>query len=328
MRPTTENLKENTKPVFLYPYVDYEPDETELENAEIMKNDLLTENAYEPCIDALSEYLKNIGAVALLTPEQELETAKRMAGGDNIAKEQLINANLRLVVSIAKHYHGCGLDLQDLIQEGNLGLMRAIEKFDYRKGFKFSTYATWWIKQNITRAIMEHGRIIRIPVYMCEGIHKIRKTARRLLSEYGREPTVEEITAAMHAADKKWTEQRIREHLRFSEENIISLSMPVGEESDYRLEDFIQSAMGDAERSLETVELGEQIRRIVSSLPEKDAEILRLRFGFYGNRVYTLEEIGKMYNLTRERIRQIEARALNKLRKQKYKQMLEDFTHT
>lgn len=303
-----------------------EPSEEDLQSTDEEAEALLLAPTDAPSLDTLHEYFKNIGAVPLLTNEQELDIAKKIEAGDSYAKECLINANLRLVVNIAKHYTGHGLDLQDLIQEGNLGLMKAIEKFDYKKGFKFSTYATWWIKQGITRAIADQGRTVRMPVHISESISKIKRTAKQLLAEYGREPTIKEIAEQMSIADEKWTETRINEYLKLSEVPV-SLSTPVGEEGDSYLEDFVQSEVGNAEEVAEANALSEQLNKLIDNLSVREAEILRLRFGFNGNRVHTLEEIGQMYNLTRERIRQIEAKALRKLKNPKHMKVLREFVN-
>lgn len=335
MKATTEHFPTDTEPDVLHlceteipvtPDPETEPEEKDLQDVEELEAVIETEDIQTFCVDTLREYFNNIGAVALLTPQQETEMAKRAEAGDEYAKECLINANLRLVVSIAKRYKGHGLDLQDLIQEGNLGLLKAIEKFDYKKGFKFSTYATWWIKQGITRAIADQGRTVRLPVHMSESINKIKRTAHRLLAELDREPTIAEIASAMHDGDERWTQARILEYLRLSE-TAVSLSMPVGEENDSSLEDFIQSEQDDVEEIAEHKALKEQLRTIIDQLPEREADILRLRFGFDSDHIHTLEEIGQQYGLTRERIRQIEAKALKKLKKPKYRKVLRDFAN-
>lgn len=334
METTAENLETDMEPDILCLNEDetpettiitgQEPSEEDLQSIDETENEIVITPTNAPYLDTLHEYFKNIGAVPLLTAEQELDIAKRIEAGDSYAKECLINANLRLVVNIAKHYAGHGLDLQDLIQEGNLGLMKAIEKFDYKKGFKFSTYATWWIKQGITRALADQGRTVRIPVHMSENINKIKRTSKNLLAEYGREPTIKEIADEMSLINDKWTESRVIECLRINEIPV-SLSTPVGEEGDSYLEDFVQSEIGNVEEMAEANALSDQIKKMIGKLPEREAEILRLRFGLDGNKIHTLEEIGQMYNLTRERIRQIEAKALRKLKNPKQSKLLKDF---
>ena len=255
--------------------------------------------------DPVRMYLKEIGKVPLLSAEEEVELAKRMADGDEEAKKRLAEANLRLVVSIAKRYVGRGMLFLDLIQEGNLGLIKAVEKFDYHKGFKFSTYATWWIRQAITRAIADQARTIRIPVHMVETINKLIRVSRQLLQELGREPTPEEI-----AAELDMPVERVREILKISQEPV-SLETPIGEEEDSHLGDFIQddNVPVPAEAAAQTL-LKEQLDEVLDTLTEREQKVLRLRFGMNDGRARTLEEVGKEFDVTRERIRQIEAKAL------------------
>ena len=259
--------------------------------------------------DPVRMYLKEIGKVPLLSAEEEIELAKRMELGDQEAKKRLAEANLRLVVSIAKRYVGRGMLFLDLIQEGNLGLIKAVEKFDYRKGYKFSTYATWWIRQAITRAIADQARTIRIPVHMVETINKLIRVSRQLLQELGREPTPEEIAAEMNMPV-----DRVREILKISQEPV-SLETPIGEEEDSHLGDFIQddNVPVPADAAAFTL-LKEQLEEVLGTLTEREQKVLTLRFGLEDGRARTLEEVGKEFNVTRERIRQIEAKALRKLR--------------
>ncbi len=260
--------------------------------------------------DPIHMYLKEIGQVPLLTPEQEIELAKRVEEGDKEAKRKLEEANLRLVVSIAKHYTGHGMSLMDLIQEGSLGLIRAVEKYDYKKGFRFSTYATWWIRQSITRAIADQGRTIRIPVHMVENINKVNRSARDLVQKLGRDPTTEELAQETHMPV-----ERIREIQRISREPV-SMETPVGDEEDSSLGDFIRddTTPHPADEAARTM-LREQIREILSDLTEREQQVLRLRYGLDDDRSRTLEEVGRQLNVTRERIRQIEAKALRKLKR-------------
>ena len=259
--------------------------------------------------DPVRMYLKEIGKVPLLSAEEEIELAKRMAEGDEDAKKRLAEANLRLVVSIAKRYVGRGMLFLDLIQEGNLGLIKAVEKFDYQKGFKFSTYATWWIRQAITRAIADQARTIRIPVHMVETINKLIRVSRQLLQELGREPLPEEI-----AEELDMPVERVREILKISQEPV-SLETPIGEEEDSHLGDFIQddNVPVPAEAAAATL-LKEQLGEVLDTLTDREQKVLRLRFGMNDGRARTLEEVGKEFDVTRERIRQIEAKALRKLR--------------
>ena len=270
--------------------------------------------------DPVRMYLKEIGKVPLLSAEEEIELAKRMELGDQEAKKRLAEANLRLVVSIAKRYVGRGILFLDLIQEGNLGLIKAVEKFDYRKGYKFSTYATWWIRQAITRAIADQARTIRIPVHMVETINKLIRVSRQLLQELGREPTPEEI-----AKEMDMPVERVREILKISQEPV-SLETPIGEEEDSHLGDFIQddNVPVPADAAAFTL-LKEQLEEVLGTLTEREQKVLTLRFGLEDGRARTLEEVGKEFNVTRERIRQIEAKALRKLRHPSRSRKLKDY---
>jgi len=270
--------------------------------------------------DPVRMYLKEIGKVPLLSAEEEIELAQRMELGDQDAKKRLAEANLRLVVSIAKRYVGRGMLFLDLIQEGNLGLIKAVEKFDYRKGYKFSTYATWWIRQAITRAIADQARTIRIPVHMVETINKLIRVSRQLLQELGREPSPEEIAEEMNMPV-----ERVREILKISQEPV-SLETPIGEEEDSHLGDFIQddNVPVPADAAAFTL-LKEQLIEVLSTLTDREQKVLRLRFGLDDGRARTLEEVGKEFNVTRERIRQIEAKALRKLRHPSRSRKLKDY---
>ncbi len=270
--------------------------------------------------DPVRMYLKEIGKVPLLTAEEEIELAQRMEDGDEDAKKRLAEANLRLVVSIAKRYVGRGMLFLDLIQEGNLGLIKAVEKFDYRKGYKFSTYATWWIRQAITRAIADQARTIRIPVHMVETINKLIRVSRQLLQELGREPSPEEI-----AVEMDMPVERVREILKISQEPV-SLETPIGEEEDSHLGDFIQddNVPVPADAAAFTL-LKEQLVEVLGTLTEREQKVLRLRFGLDDGRARTLEEVGKEFSVTRERIRQIEAKALRKLRHPSRSRKLKDY---
>ncbi|MEW6226653.1 MAG: RNA polymerase sigma factor RpoD [Bacillota bacterium] len=270
--------------------------------------------------DPVRMYLKEIGRVPLLTAEEEVELAKRIEKGDEQAKRRLAEANLRLVVSIAKRYVGRGMLFLDLIQEGNLGLLKAVEKFDYRKGYKFSTYATWWIRQAITRAIADQARTIRIPVHMVETINKLIRVSRQLLQEYGREPTIEETAKAMDMS-----EDRVREIMKVAQEPV-SLETPIGEEEDSHLGDFIEDE--DVLAPADAVSfhlLKEQLEDVLDTLTPREEKVLRLRFGLDDGRSRTLEEVGQVFGVTRERIRQIEAKALRKLRHPSRSKKLKDY---
>ena len=270
--------------------------------------------------DPVKVYLKEIGRVPLLTPDEEVDLAVRISNGDEAAKKRLSEANLRLVVSIAKRYLGRGMQFLDLIQEGNLGLIKAVEKFDYTKGFKFSTYATWWIRQAITRAIADQARTIRIPVHMVETINKVKKVSSQLLHANGREPSAEEI-----AEELDMPVEKVREIMRVAQEPV-SLETPIGEEEDSHLGDFIpdDAAPAPADAASHTL-LKETLSNVLDSLTPREEKVLRLRFGLEDGRSRTLEEVGKEFNVTRERIRQIEAKALRKLRHPSRSKKLKDF---
>ena len=289
-------------------------DEIEVENIDLSVPDGVSIE------DPVRMYLKEIGKVPLLTAEEEIELAQKMEDGDQEAKKRLAEANLRLVVSIAKRYVGRGMLFLDLIQEGNLGLIKAVEKFDYRKGYKFSTYATWWIRQAITRAIADQARTIRIPVHMVETINKLIRVSRQLLQELGREPSPEEI-----AEEMDMPVERVREILKISQEPV-SLETPIGEEEDSHLGDFIQddNVPVPADAAAFTL-LKEQLVEVLGTLTEREQKVLRLRFGLDDGRARTLEEVGKEFSVTRERIRQIEAKALRKLRHPSRSRKLKDY---
>jgi RNA polymerase primary sigma factor len=285
----------------------------ELENADSMADSYAID-------DPVRMYLKEIGKIDLLSPEEEIELAKRMADGDEEAKKRMAEANLRLVVSIAKRYVGRGMLFLDLIQEGNLGLIKAVEKFNYQKGYKFSTYATWWIRQAITRAIADQARTIRIPVHMVETINKVIRVSRQLLQELGHDPTPEEIAEEMNMPVDK-----VRDILKIAQEPV-SLETPIGEEEDSHLGDFIpdEDASEPAEAASYTL-LKEQLVEVLDTLTPREKKVLELRFGILDGRTRTLEEVGKEFNVTRERIRQIEAKALRKLRHPSRSKKLKDF---
>ena len=290
-----------------------EPTEEEMMDTDAMVDSFSTD-------DPVRMYLKEIGKVALLSPDEEVELAKRMAEGDEEAKRRMAEANLRLVVSIAKRYVGRGMLFLDLIQEGNLGLIKAVDKFDYTKGYKFSTYATWWIRQAITRAIADQARTIRIPVHMVETINKVIRVSRQLLQELGHDPSAEEIAEEMGMPVDK-----VRDILKIAQEPV-SLETPIGEEEDSHLADFIpdEDASEPAEAASFTL-LKEQLMDVLSTLTPREEKVLRLRFGLQDGRTRTLEEVGKEFNVTRERIRQIEAKALRKLRHPSRSKKLRDF---
>ena len=298
---------------------DADIDLSDVEDVDVEKLDLSVPDGIS-IEDPVRMYLKEIGKVPLLTAEEAVDLAKRMADGDESAKKRLAEANLRLVVSIAKRYVGRGMLFLDLIQEGNLGLIKAVEKFDYHKGFKFSTYATWWIRQAITRAIADQARTIRIPVHMVETINKLIRVSRQLLQELGREPAPEEI-----AQELDMPVERVREILKISQEPV-SLETPIGEEEDSHLGDFIQddNVPVPAEAAAQTL-LKEQLDEVLDTLTDREQKVLRLRFGMNDGRARTLEEVGKEFDVTRERIRQIEAKALRKLRHPSRSRKLRDY---
>jgi RNA polymerase primary sigma factor len=262
----------------------------------------------EPSVDSLRLYLHSIGRVQLLNAEEEVALAKRIERGDVSAKQQMIEANLRLVVSIAKGYLGRGMNFLDLIQEGSLGLIRAVEKFDHRRGYKFSTYATWWIRQAVTRSIADKGRTIRIPVHMAERLNNVVYTERALIQTLGRDPTPVEI-----AAELKWSTGEVREVLRMAQQPV-SLEKPVGDEEDSELGDFVEDATAATPFEIASAALRRQsVGRVLASLPRREREVLEMRYGIAGDRVRTLDEVGRAFNITRERVRQIESRTLKKL---------------
>ncbi len=273
----------------------------------------------EPSLDSLRLYLRSIGRVPLLTATEEVALAKRIERGDMAAKQQMVEANLRLVVSIAKGYLGRGLTFLDLIQEGSLGLIRAVEKFDYRRGYKFSTYATWWIRQAVTRAIADKGRTIRIPVHMVEKLNKVVHVERQLVQALGREPTPEEI-----AGELECSQREVRDILRMSQQPI-SLEKPIGEEDESELGDFVEDQSAESPFELASENLRrENVRRALAALPQREREVIEMRFGLTGERPRTLEEVGRAFNVTRERIRQIENHTLKKLESLPEAQRLRD----
>ncbi len=296
-----------------------EPDDSDIASVETMEIDLTIPDGIV-IDDPVRMYLKEIGRVPLLSAEEEVELAQRMEQGDEDAKRRLAEANLRLVVSIAKRYAGRGMLFLDLIQEGNLGLIKAVEKFDYHKGYKFSTYATWWIRQAITRAIADQARTIRIPVHMVETINKLIRVQRQLIQELGRDPLPEEIANEMDIPV-----ERVREILKISQEPV-SLETPIGEEEDSHLGDFIEDedALAPAEAASFFL-LHEQLEDVLSTLTPREKEVLQLRFGLGDGRSRTLEEVGQVFGVTRERIRQIEAKALRKLRHPSRSKKLKDY---
>ena len=299
-----------------------EPDIDDLKEVEDLKLDEITDTNYEGISvdDPVRMYLREIGKIPLLSYDKELELAKRILDGDEEAKQELAEANLRLVVSIAKKYVGRGMLFLDLIQEGNMGLIKAVEKFDYTKGFKFSTYATWWIRQAITRAIADQARTIRIPVHMVETINRLIRTSRHLLQQFGREPTIEEIAQEMDMSVEKVMEiQKIAQ-------DPVSLETPIGEEDDSHLGDFIQDEDSPAPQDAASYTLlREQLNEVMKTLTPREAKVLRLRFGLDDGKARTLEEVGKEFDVTRERIRQIEAKALRKLRHPSRSKKLRDY---
>jgi RNA polymerase primary sigma factor len=273
----------------------------------------------EPSLDSLRLYLRSIGRVALLTAEQEVSLAKRIERGDMVAKQQMVEANLRLVVSIAKGYLGRGLTFLDLIQEGSLGLIRAVEKFDYRRGYKFSTYATWWIRQAVTRAIADKGRTIRIPVHMVEKLNKVVHVERQLVQSLGREPSPEEIAGELECSARE-----VRDILRMSQQPI-SLEKPIGDEEESELGDFVEDQTAESPFELAAENLRkENVHRALAALPQREREVIEMRFGLTGGRPRTLEEVGRAFNVTRERIRQIENHTLKKLESLPEAQRLRD----
>ena len=299
-----------------------EPDLEDLKEVENLKLDEITDTSFEGISvdDPVRMYLREIGRIPLLTYDEELELAKKILEGDEDAKQKLAESNLRLVVSIAKKYVGRGMLFLDLIQEGNMGLIKAVEKFDYTKGYKFSTYATWWIRQAITRAIADQARTIRIPVHMVETINKLIRTSRHLLQQLGREPSPEEIAAEMEIPVEKVTEiQKIAQ-------DPVSLETPIGEEEDSHLGDFIQDEDSPAPHDAASYTmLREQLEEVMNTLTPREAKVLKLRFGLEDGKSRTLEEVGKEFNVTRERIRQIEAKALRKLRHPSRSKKLRDY---
>ena len=301
---------------------DEEPNIEDLKEVEELKLDEITDTSYEGISvdDPVRMYLREIGKIPLLTFDEELELAKKILEGDEEAKQKLAESNLRLVVSIAKKYVGRGMLFLDLIQEGNMGLIKAVEKFDYTKGFKFSTYATWWIRQAITRAIADQARTIRIPVHMVETINKLIRTSRNLLQQMGREPTPEEIAKEMEIPVEKVVEiQKIAQ-------DPVSLETPIGEEEDSHLGDFIQDEDSPAPHDAASYTLlKEQLEEVMNTLTPREAKVLKLRFGLEDGKSRTLEEVGKEFNVTRERIRQIEAKALRKLRHPSRSKKLRDY---
>lgn len=300
-----------------------EPDEETLEEMEEIERESRSvdlEETESGLSDSVRMYLKEMGKYPLMTPEEEIQCAKRIETGDIHAKEELAEANLRLVVSIAKKYVGRGMSFLDLIQEGNIGLMKAVERFDYRKGYKFSTYATWWIKQAITRSIADQARIIRIPVHMVDNINKVMRAQRELMNELGREPEPEEV-----AERAGFTLERVQEILKIAQEPV-SLEKPIGEEEDSHLGDFIEDEhIPTPVEAVTNTLLKEKIEEVMNGLTEREKEVLTMRYGLEGEHEHTLEEVGKKFNVTRERIRQIEAKALWKIKHPNKSRKLRDF---
>ena len=294
--------------------------ERDVETFEADKMDKLLNSEGLAIDDPVRMYLKDIGKIPLLTPERETYLAEQITLGNKDAKDELIEANLRLVVSIAKRHVGKGMYFLDLIQEGNLGLIKAVEKFDYSKGYKFSTYATWWIRQAITRAIADQARTIRIPVHMVETIHKVSRTARQLLQEFGREPTTDEIAETLGI-----TAEKVREIMKIAQDPV-SLETPIGEEEDSHLGDFVEDMDSPAPSDSASYSLlREQLCNILHTLTPREEQVIKLRFGLEDGRPRTLEEVGKQFQITRERIRQIEAKALRKLRHPSRSKTLKDY---
>ena len=309
-----------TKPVNLNEDDDFDPTLIDEEESEDL--DSLTTGQYLDDVsdDSVRLYLREIGKIPLLSAEEEMDLARRIVEGDKKAKDKMAEANMRLVVSIAKRYSGRGLDFLDLIQEGNTGLLRAVEKFDPDKGFKFSTYATWWIRQAITRAIADQARTIRIPVHMVETINKLVREQRNLLQELGQDPTPEQIAERMDM-----TPDKVREILKIAQEPV-SLETPIGEEDDSHLGDFIEDEVIENPVDYTTrIVLREQLDEVLDTLTDREENVLRLRFGLDDGKMRTLEDVGKVFNVTRERIRQIEAKALRKLRQPSRSKPLRDF---
>ena len=320
MEAIYDYLEQNGIDVLTLAAVEDDDDDLEMDDASLGEDTDISVPDGVSIEDPVRMYLKEIGKVPLLSADEEIKLAQKMEEGDEAAKKKLAEANLRLVVSIAKRYVGRGMLFLDLIQEGNLGLIKAVEKFDYRKGYKFSTYATWWIRQAITRAIADQARTIRIPVHMVETINKLIRVSRQLLQELGREPSPEEIAAEMDIPV-----ERVREILKISQEPV-SLETPIGEEEDSHLGDFIQdeNVPVPADAAAFTL-LKEQLDEVLGTLTEREQKVLRLRFGLDDSRARTLEEVGKEFNVTRERIRQIEAKALRKLRHPSRSRKLKDY---
>jgi RNA polymerase primary sigma factor len=328
-KPSTDelvNAEEDEEPVVQDDPLEAEEDERENEIDEAALRSRLEElrqaevdMSVEPSLDSLRMYLRSIGRVPLLTAEEEVSLAKRIERGDVSAKQHMIEANLRLVVSIAKGYLGRGLNFLDLIQEGSLGLIRAVEKFDHRRGYKFSTYATWWIRQSVTRAIADKGRTIRIPVHMVERLNRVIYAERSLIQRFGREPTPAEIAAELECSTRE-----VREVLRMSQQPV-SLEKPIGEEEDSALADVVADANAASPFEVASDAMRRQsVGRVLASLPRREREVLEMRYGITGDRVRTLDEVGRAFNITRERVRQIESRTLKKLQTSPEAQVLRE----